>query len=264
MTVSQQSIIIEGRRAKYWLGGTGPSLVLLHGGLGDARQHWRPTFEALADRFQILAPDLPGFGVSDPLPMPGYQSYLSWITYLLELLNIGGPIALMGNSFGATLARLYTAENTSYVSRLVLIDGGHITDANGCLRALFRVPGLNGIMFALARQIRYSAGSLKRAMYDEARLTPEFIAAAHAASSGFVAALKQIGLSSTPTLRTPTCPTLVVWGEADRLSSPATGQQIVAEIPGAKFSLISNAGHLPQIEQPAAFHALVSPFLTSR
>jgi pimeloyl-ACP methyl ester carboxylesterase len=264
MTVSQQSITIEGRRAKFWLGGTGKSLVLLHGGLGDARQHWQPTFEALADRFQILAPDLPGFGVSDPLPMPGYQSYLSWITYLLELLNIGGPIALMGNSFGATLARLYTAENTSYVSRLVLIDGGHITDANGCLRALFRVPGLNGIMFALARQIRDSADNLKRAMYDEALLTPDFIATARAASPGSVAAQKQIGLSSTPTLRTPTCPTLVVWGEADRLSSPATGQQIAAEIPGAKFSLIPNAGHLPQIEQPTAFHALVGPFLTGR
>ncbi len=264
MTVSQQTIAIEGRRAKFWLGGTGKPLVLLHGGLGDARQHWQPTFAALADRFQILAPDLPGFGVSDPLPMPGYQSYLSWITYLLELLNIGGPVVLMGNSFGATLARLYTAENTSYVSRLVLIDGGHITDANGCLRAFFRVPGLNSLAFEVSRQIGYSTRSLKRAIKDEALLTPDFIANARAASHGFVAAMKQIGLSSTPTLRTPTCPTFVVWGEADRLSLPTAGQQIAAEIPGAKFGLIANAAHLPQIEQPTAFHALVNPFLTGK
>ncbi len=264
MIVSQQTIAIEGRHAKFWLGGTGKPLVLLHGGLGDARQHWQPTFEALADRFQILAPDLPGFGVSDPLPMPSYQSYLSWLTYLLELLNIGGPIVLMGNSFGATLARLYTAENTSYVARLILIDGGHITDANGCLRALFRVPGLNGLILELMRQMSYSTGSLKRAVQDEARLTPDFIAAARAASPGFVAVMKQLGLSSTPTLRTPTCPTLVVWGEADRLSLPAAGRQIAAEIPGAKFSLIPTAGHLPQIEQPAAFHALVAPFLAGK
>ena len=264
MTVSQQTIAIEGRRAKFWLGGTGKPLVLLHGGLGDARQHWQPTFEALADRFQILAPDLPGFGVSDPLPMPGYQSYLSWITYLLELLNIGGPIVVMGNSFGAALARLYTAENTSYVSRLVLIDGGHITDANGCLRAMFRVPGLNSLAFELGRRIGYSTRSLKRAIKDEALLTADFVATARAASHGFVAVMKQLGLSSTPTLRTPTCPTLVVWGEADRLSLPVAGKQIAAEIPGAKFNLIPNAAHLPQIEQPAAFHALVSPFLTGK
>ncbi|MBP7688797.1 MAG: alpha/beta hydrolase [Thermoflexales bacterium] len=264
MTVSQQTIAIEGRSAKFWLGGTGKPLVLLHGGLGDARQHWQPTFEALADRFQILAPDLPGFGVSDPLPMPGYQSYLSWITYLLELLNIGGPIALMGNSFGATLARLYTAENTSYVARLVLVDGGNIVDANGCLRALFRVPGVNNLIFGLGRRIGYSTRSLKLAIKDEALLTPDFIANARAASHGFVAAMKQIGLSSTPSLRTPTCPTLVVWGEADRLSLPVAGKQIAAEIPGAKFNLIPNAAHLPQIEQPAAFHALVGPFLSGK
>jgi pimeloyl-ACP methyl ester carboxylesterase len=170
----------------------------------------------------------------------------------------------MGNSFGATLARLYTAENTSYVSRLVLIDGGHITDANGCLRALFRVPGLNSLTLEVRRQIGYSINGLKQAVKDEAVLTPDFIANARAASHGYTAAMKQIGLSSTPTLRTPTCPTLVVWGAADRLSSPVAGQQIAAEIPGAKFSLIPNAGHLPQIEQPAAFHALVDPFLTGK
>ena len=264
MTVSQQSITIEGRRAKIWSGGTGQPLVLLHGGLGDARQHWQATFDALADRFYILAPDLPGLGVSDPLPMPSYQAYVGWITYLLELLGIGGPVALMGNSFGATLGRLYTADNTSYVARLALIDGGHVTDFNGCLRGLFRVPGLNAVMFALARRIIYSRNSLKRAIYDEAQLTPEFVANARAASHGFVAAMKQIGLSATPTLRTPTCPTLVVWGEFDRLSSPAAGQAIAAQIPGAKFVVIRQAAHLPQIEQPAEFHTTVLPFLIGK
>jgi pimeloyl-ACP methyl ester carboxylesterase len=264
MTVSQQSITIEGRRAKIWIGGTGQPLVLLHGGLGDARQHWQTTFDALADRFQILAPDLPGFGVSDPLPMPSYQSYLSWLTYLLQLLNIGGPVALMGHSFGATLARLYTAESTSYVSRLVLVDGGHITDHNGCARALFRAPGLSGLLFALTRQIEYSDSALKRVAHDNALLTTEFTQTARAALTGYLAAIKQIGLSTTPTLLTPTCPTFVVWGEDDRFSSPAVGRQITAEIPGAKLSLIPAAGHFPQIEQPAAFHALVSPFLTGK
>lgn len=264
MTVSQQSITLEGRRAKFWSGGTGKPLVLLHGGLGDARQHWQATFDALADQFHILAPDLPGFGVSDPLPMPGYQSYVGWISCLLELLNIGGPVALMGHSFGAALGRLYTADNTSYVSRLVLIDGGHITDFNGCVRGLFRTPGLNVLMFALARRIGCSSRGLKRAVYDEARLTPEFVANARAASRGFVAAMKQIGLSTTPTLRTPTCPTLVVWGEFDRLSPPAAGLSIAAQIPGAKFVLIKQAAHLPQIEQPAEFHATVRPFLAGK
>jgi 2-hydroxymuconate-semialdehyde hydrolase len=263
MTVSQKSITLEGRRAKFWSGGTGKPLVLLHGELGDARQHWQATFDALADRFYILAPDLPGFGVSDPLPMPSYQAYVSWMTGLLERLSIGGPIALMGNSFGAALSRLYTADNTSYVSRLVLVNGGHITDFNGCVRGLFRTPGLNALLFALARRIGYSTSGLKRVVY-EARLTPEFVANARAASRGFFAAMKQIGLSTTPALRTPTCPTLVVWGEFDRLSAPAAGQAIAAQIPGARFVTIKQAARLPQIEQPAEFHATVLPFLIGK
>ena len=101
MMISQQSITIEGRQAKYWIGGSGKPLVLIHGGLGDAQQHWAPVFEALSQRFLILAPDLPGFGVSAPLPMPSYQNYLNWLQLLFDMLNIGGPLLMMGNSFGA-------------------------------------------------------------------------------------------------------------------------------------------------------------------
>ncbi len=104
-------------------------------------------FEALAPHFQILAPDLPGFGVSAPLPMPSYQNYLNWLQLLFDMLNIGGPLLLMGNSFGAVLSRFFAAENTGYVSRLVLIDGGAIVDAPGCLRPLYRLPILSNLIF---------------------------------------------------------------------------------------------------------------------
>jgi pimeloyl-ACP methyl ester carboxylesterase len=62
-------------------------------------------------------------------------------------------------------------------------------------------------------------------------------------------------------LRTPTCPTLVIWGEHDRLSSPEDGRRMAAEINGAKFKLIPNAAHLPQVEQPVEFQNVVLPFL---
>ena len=82
--LTQQTLTIEGRQAKYWMGGSGSKLlVLIHGGLGDAQQHWAPMFEALSPHFQILAPELPGFGVSDPLSMPSYQNYLNWLQLLV-------------------------------------------------------------------------------------------------------------------------------------------------------------------------------------
>jgi pimeloyl-ACP methyl ester carboxylesterase len=259
--LSQQAITIEGRQAKYWTGGSGKPLVLIHGGLGDAQQHWAPTFDALSPHFQILAPDLPGFGVSAPLPMPSYQNYLNWLQLLFDMLNIGGPLLLMGNSFGAVLSRFFAAENTGYVSRLVLVNGGGIVDAPGCVRPLIRLPGISNLLFNVIRRQYYSRDGLKRAIADEQLLTPEFVAKAQAASIGFVAALRQIALSTPPALRTPTCPTLVTWGEQDRLSPLANGRRVAAEINGAKFAVIPGAAHMPQIERPEFFHQVAFPFL---
>ena len=261
--ISQQAITIEGRQAKYWIGGSGKPLVLMHGGLGDAQQHWSPMFEALTSHFQVLAPDLPGFGVSAPLPMPSYQNYLNWLQLLLDMLNIGGPLLLMGNSFGATLSRLFAAENTGFVSRLVLINGGSIIDAPGCARPLIRLPGISNLVIDAIRRRYYSHDGLKRVIADEKLLTPDFVAKAQAASIGFVAAMRQIVLTTPPALRTPTCPTLVAWGEQDRLSPLDSGKRVAAEINGAKFAIVHHAAHMPQVEQPEAFHQAVLPFLLS-
>jgi 3-oxoadipate enol-lactonase len=235
MMMSHQSIAIEGRQAKYWIGGSGKPLVLLHGGLGDAQQHWSPTSEVLSQHFQVLAPDLPGFGVSAPLPMPSYQNYLNWLQLLFDMLNIGGPLAL--------------------------IDGGGMFHAPGCLRPVIRLPVLSNPIINMIRKRAYSLNGLKRAIADEKMLTPEFVANAQAASIGFVAAQLQIVLTTPPSLRTPTCPTLVIWGEQDRLSSVDDGKRVAAEINGAKFTLIPRAGHMPQIEQPEAFLQVAQPFL---
>lgn len=260
--ISQQAITLEGRPAKYWIGGSGKTLVLIHGGLGDARQHWAATFEALMPHFQILAPDLPGFGVSAPLPMPSYQNYLNWLQLLFDMLNIGGPLLVMGNSFGAALSRFFAAENTGYVSRLVLVNGGSIIDAPGCARPLIRLPGISNLVIDLVRRNYYARDGLKRAIADEQLLTPDFVANAQAASIGFVAAVRQIVLTTPPALRTPTCPTLVVWGDQDRLSPLDNGQRVAAEINGAKFTVIPRAAHMPQIEQPQTFHQAVLAFLS--
>ncbi len=261
--ISQQTISIEGRRAKYWIGGSGTPLVLIHGELGDARQHWERVFEALTLHFQVLAPDLPGFGVSAPLPMPSYQNYLNWLQLLFDMLNIGGPLLMIGNAFGAILGRLFAAENTSYVSRLILISGGAIGDAPGCARPLIRLPILSNPIINLMRKQAYSSNSLKRAIADERLLTPEFVANSQAASIGFAAALRQIALTAPPSLRTPTCPTLMIWGEQDRITSVDDGKRIAAEINGAKFTTIPRAAHMPQIEQSELFLKAALPFLLS-
>jgi pimeloyl-ACP methyl ester carboxylesterase len=66
---------------------------------------------------------------------------------------------------------------------------------------------------------------------------------------------------STPTLATVTCPTLVVVGEEDTLTPPAEAEKLVAGIKGARLARIAGAGHLPNIEAPAAFNEALGAFL---
>lgn len=259
--ITHQTISIEGRSAKVWIGGSGRPLILLHGSFGDAQQHWHATFEAFTPHFHIVAPDLPGFGVSTSLPVPSFQSYLSWINVLFEMLGLAGPMLMMGNSFGAALARLYAAANTGEVDRLVLIDGGTIQDVAGCARSIFQIPIVTPLMLELARRQSFSRGGVKKAVHVETILTRNFFDNVQAASHGFVASMKEIATTEPPSLRTPTCPTLIVWGEYDGLSSVANGQRLAASIPHSEFVVINGAGHLPQIEQPPAFHGVVLKFL---
>ena len=58
-------------------------------------------------------------------------------------------------------------------------------------------------------------------------------------------------------------PTLVIWGESDRVVTAAYGRAVAAAIPGARFELVREAGHLPQLEQPEATHRLIADFLAT-
>lgn len=262
--ITHHTINIEGRAAKVWMGGSGKPLVLLHGGYGDAQQHWQTVFTAYAPHFHVIAPDLPGFGVSPALPQPNFQAYLSWINVLFEMLGLAGPMLMMGNSFGATLARLFSAANTGEVDRLVLIDGGTVQDVAGCARMIYQLPIVAPIMLELTRKQSFSMNGLHKVIHVDSILTPDFVSKAQAASHGFVNSLKEIATSEPPSLRTPTGSTLIVWGEYDGLSSPADGQKLAASIPLSQFTLIKDAGHMPQIEQPQAFNAVALKFLESK
>lgn len=262
-SVISQDIVVQGKPARVWRGGSGDPLVLLHGGLGDAEFHWRANFEALAQSHDVIAPDLPGFGASAAIPQPSYQAYLNWLQHLFETHHLLDQLRIVGNSFGGALARLYAAAHPDEVRQLVLVDGGIIREAPGCAQPLFRIPGLSSLLLEQVRRRAYSPQALKSYIYDEWRIPVDYIERAQQASYGFVASMRQAALTMPPTLRTPTCPTLVVWGEADTLSSPEAGRTLAQSIPHAQFELIKKAGHLPQLEQADLFNDLILNFLSN-
>lgn len=260
--VTPLQLVVQGIPARIWRGGSGDPLILVHGGLGDAELHWGANFDALATRYDVLAPDLPGFGATEAMPQPSFQAYLNWLNLLFESERLLDRLHIIGNAFGGALARLYAAAHPDEVSRLVLVNGGMVSDVPGCFHPLYRLPLLSDLAFERLRRRAYSFDGLRRVIHSEVLLTPDLLARSQTASHAYVAVMRQTATTTPPTLRTPTCPTLVIWGEEDRLSPPESGRALAKSIPGARFHPIKKAGQLPQLEQPGHFNDLVLKFLS--
>ena len=258
--VTAQTVEVQGLSAQVWRGGSGLNLVLLHGGIGDAELGWNPVWSRLANTYNVIAPDLPGFGKSAPLPEVTYLAMVEWLRRLLDEQGVG-RVAVVGNSFGGALARLFAARFADRVSHLVLVDGGAIPKIPAPARALTRLPLLDP-MFNMMRQRSFSPAGLNRIFADPAHLTPDFIARCEQSSVSFVQAMRAAGQSPLPHDRTPQSPTLIVWGEEDRLTPTKGAGALQKGIPASQVRMVKNAGHMPQVEQPEEFVSIVKGFVT--
>ena len=256
--IAPQLIRIAARSVRVWSGGSGPPLLLLHGGIGDAEQHWAPVWNELAEHFSVAAPDFPGFGGSAPLPNARFGDWVEWAAQLAELLNLG-QVNLVGNSFGAGLARMLAAKYPERVTRLVLVDGGQMATLPAILRPLLLLP-IAAPLLEWVRSQAFSPQGLRRMVYRESILTPEFVANAVAGSHAYVSIMRAALLGDLPPAQALSAPTLVVWGANDGLAPVERGRVIASAIPGAHLRVIEQAAHMPQIEQPKEFFEIVKQF----
>ena len=261
--VIERRLIVQDRPARVWRGGSGPALLIIHGGLGDAQLHWETVWETLADSFTVAAPDLPGFGGTAPLPDASFGAFAGWIAALMETLGFPRA-AVIGNSLGGGVARLYAACHPLRVTRLVLVNGGTLPRVPGFAKTLMRLPGLSRWAVEIMRRRTFSRAGLTPAFADNNQLTPDFLARAQKASTGFARAMRQAAFTDPPVQRTPLSPTLILWGEADRFAPLAQARSLAAAIPGAILQTIPDAGHMPQRDQPAEFVAAVRQFCRQR
>lgn len=116
------SLIVGGATISYRQAGCGPSVILLHASSSHGGQ-WKPLMEALADRFTLLAPDLHGYGRSDPLP----QGASSWSQHDVAIVmaladRVGQPVHLVGHSLGGAIAALAALRRPEAVKSLALIE----------------------------------------------------------------------------------------------------------------------------------------------
>ncbi len=255
-TICSHLLMVQGRPARVWRGGTGKALVLLHGEMGDASAHWRWCWSTLAERFSVFAPDLPGCGgMTAPLPEPSLAGFVDWTLALLDTLQLK-QVALAGNSFGALVARVLAASQPTRIARLVMVNGGALNALPESGRG-----GLAGLSLLSGARAFVTPQTLDRALADKDNAAPEFLAEAEAGLAAFGSFSNDLTRAGRPHAAVPVCPSIVIWGTEDRLAPLKIAQALQKELPKAALKAIENAGRMPQMEQPLAFLAAVGEFM---
>ncbi len=262
--MSIHTVLVHDQRIAYLDVGAGPPVILIHG-FGGSMWQWEQQQHILSQHFHVLTLDLPGAGLSDK-PEIDYRpdQMLDFFVGFMDAVKI--PRAtLVGNSMGAGLAIGMALAHPTRVANLVLIDGlpQHVLEK-------LTSPSIRRALDTTAPSWLVSFGNmlfgglmiesvLKEIVHDPALLTPAVLERSNRNrqrpglikpimtvrenlplwESGFATRVGEI-----------THPTLVIWGEDDRVFPIAVGEELHQTIKGSRFIRIPKAGHIPQWERP--------------
>lgn len=273
----QRWVILDGQPVNVIELGSGPPLVFVHG-LSGSWPNWLEQLPMFAAEHRVITLDLPGFGHS---PMPGEQisisGYARLLDRLLDTLGIDAA-AVVGNSMGGFIAAELAIAFPQRVERLVLISAAGIStfDNSGAVRALPVLRRAERVLTAytawmasksdtVARRPRLRDATLNVVTRHPSRLPAALVAEQLRGSGkpGFMQAL-QANLNYDFRDRLPeiACPTLIVWGEKDRLITVRDASVFAELIPDSRVVVYKDTGHMSMIERPARFNALLEEFLS--
>ncbi len=255
--------------------GSGADALLLVHAFPLNRRMWAPQIAALSGELRCIAPDLRGFGDSGIGGAPGEESGAgSWtmdrfaddLECVLDALQVPRAI-VCGLSLGGYIALAFWRRHPNRVRALVLADtraGADSEEGREKRRATIRTAREEGAQAVAEQSISGLLGKTTREQDGEPVATARALLA-QARVEGIVGASEAMMSrpDSTPTLATISVPTLVLVGEEDALTPVKDSRAMADAIPGAKLEVIPSAGHVSNIERPAAFTRALRDFVAS-
>lgn len=269
---------VDGHHTRVLVDGdpAGSPVLLLHG-LGRSLEDWRETAALLSDRHRLIRMDLPGFGLSPrPLSAADLHSISRGVLRVLDAVGVTEPVHVVGNSLGGAVAAQLLVDAPDRVRSLILVAPAGFGATVTPLLRMLTVPGLGWV--ATRRTTRASARLLSgRIFRDRALVTAEEVDRAvdlgnRPGAGDFLLRLARslgtwrgVGAEWRQALATglqaQTRPTLLVWGEEDRVlpaSHLAQAQRVFLHAETIRYP---HTGHAPQIELPEVFAADAAAFI---
>jgi len=264
---------LPGAEVNYAEIGEGEPILFVHG-LAGCWRNWLENLPHFGRTHRAIALDLPGFGHSPmpswPIGMPAYGQLLH---DFCEKLGIGRVTALVGNSMGGFVATEAAIDDPERFERLVLVSAAGISfaEAEGRRKeaavSLFEAtfPFMAGPRRAWLTRPAGRKFAFGRVFHNPNRIRPELLREQMEPglqSPGFGAAIRAIGGYDTrhrlPEIEVPT---LVVWGLDDHIVPVEAAIGYHRLIPESRLELFERTGHVPQMERPHRFNALLEDFV---
>lgn len=260
---------IGGRRIHYVQAGQGDPVVLIHGWNGSTFD-LRYAISELAQRYRVIAIDLLGYGYS-ARPADGDYSVAGHgelVRNVMDRLGIDRA-AVLGHSMGGAIAMWLAIHHAVRVERLILVDSATVKEMfRGRNVGLVLRPFLTFIAPVTLRQAVMRRG-LRFAVHDPAFVTAETLEG-HLRPLRMKGHLRAQAKQLSDRRRDEAFdaaqirqPTLILWGEHDRVIPLSTGEELARLIPNARLVAIRSAGHLPLEEQPELCNRELVEFLSA-
>ena len=253
----EQYLDFPGGRVHLWRGGSGAPVLFLHAAGGAGR--WHMFHDLLARRFEVIAPDHPGFGGSDELPeVEGVDDLVYHYLDLIERLGLDRP-HVVGASFGGWVAAELAVAAPGAIGSLALLSPAGLRLPEHPVADLFLMTPQQ-VVAALFRDTGRAAELFP------AEPGVDDILAAYRDMTAFARFVWSPFLNNPKLerrLHRITSPTLVLWPSDDRVVPIAHGHRYAELIPKAEFAVVEDCGHAMHFERPADFAGLVGDFLAA-
>lgn len=278
--LTAKTLQVNGQETFYYAAGDGEPVVLIHGMLANA-ECWEFTHNDLSRSHTVITPDLPGHGRSQAGLHPyGLEFYARWLHALVGILGIE-RFALVGHSMGGGIALHYALQHPEHLTRLALSNplgvGGRLFP--GTVRLLARRAGY-AVLLSLTRKLdpylfKYVEGEIVMDPTGEAR-GPLVAMAEATLQKGAWPLISGLRLKMVDflvpgkhrafaeSLHAIALPVLVIWGTHDGLLPVDNVSAGSRYLPQARWHMLEGSAHMPMLDEPEAFNALLNDFMTDR
>ena len=256
--IQSKTIKVDGLDVHYYIAGQGEPVVVIHGGGGDART-WRRNINELSGKYTVYAPDLPGYGGSQPLGGKYYVPELSdFVEKFTRSLGLE-KFSIMGHSLGGGVALDYALKFPLKIKKLVLVSSLCLGREIAFWVRFFSLPAfissLGALLVLFFKGIKWLIKHLNPAEY----IMP--LSPASMSVGGSITTFRQQTLVLEKRLAEVTVPTLLVWGGRDPVVPVKQAYRAAKAIPDCRVEVFKNRGHNVHRDELKKFSRIIAEFL---